>query len=413
MKTKLIALALLLGVFAYSTAQPNRIGNSDVYWELTTQGNDTTLHIFGTGDIPGGSNLKWKSYATAIKHVVIDEGITSICSYGMKDFINLYSVSIPNTMKIISANAFQNDSNMTDINFPDSIYYIGSSAFDYAQLPDTLYLPASLISLQANAFRYTKIKHINIPQNIDTIWVSTFRFSSLSSITFPASLSQIYRYAFDNNRLLTHITCPCMTPPALQDTTVFSNVNRGSCRLTVPAASVQIYKSTPIWQDFLIEAGDGYVVAVTSNNKASGIVQGVENRFYHAGETVTVRAITLNNGRFGGWKSNGQTISTNATLSFKVTQDTLITAVFEPKVPVTEVTDQHPMLTLYPNPSHDIIHIAAGVPVKSVTIYDLSGKSIRHITGHENIDISRLPAGIYFVKIQTDGFTCTKKLIKL
>ena len=413
MKTKLIALALLLGVFAYSTAQPNRIGNSDVYWELTTQGNDTTLHIFGTGDIPGGSNLKWKSYATAIKHVVIDEGITSICSYGMKDFINLYSVSIPNTMKIISANAFQNDSNMTDINFPDSIYYIGSSAFDYAQLPDTLYLPASLISLQANAFRYTKIKHINIPQNIDTIWVSTFRFSSLSSITFPASLSQIYRYAFDNNRLLTHITCPCMTPPALQDTTVFSNVNRGSCRLTVPAASVQIYKSTPVWQDFLIEAGNGYAIAVTSNNKECGIVQGVENRFYHAGETVTVRAIPLNNGRFGGWKSNGQTISTNTTFSFKVTQDTLITAVFDQEVSIEERQDTRPSVVLYPNPAYDMVQIATDASVNDIIIYDLSGKMIHHLSHSRQIDISGLSKGIYFVKILTDSFTCTKKLVKL
>ncbi|MBO4581217.1 MAG: leucine-rich repeat domain-containing protein [Bacteroidales bacterium] len=410
MKIKIAALALLVTLTVCVTAQPVRIGNTDVYWEFLVHNNDTTLHIFGNGDIPGGTDLKWYSYTSSVKHVVTDEGITSVL--GLQRFINLQTVSLPQSMKNIGSNAFGYDSCLTDINLPDSICNIGSSAFDRTHLTDTLHLPAFLTSLGSAAFRYTKIKHTDIPCNIDTIMVGVFQNTTLSSVNLPASVSVIYKHAFGETPL-TSVRCLCITPPALQDTTVFGKVNRASCRLTVPSASVQIYKSTPIWQDFLIEAGDGYVVAVTSNNKASGIVQGVENRFYHAGETVTVRAITLNNGRFGGWKSNGQTISTNATLSFKVTQDTLITAVFEPKVPVTEVTDQHPMLTLYPNPSHDIIHIAAGVPVKSVTIYDLSGKSIRHITGHENIDISRLPAGIYFVKIQTDGFTCTKKLIKL
>ena len=410
MKIKIAALALLVTLTVCVTAQPVRIGNTDVYWEFLVHNNDTTLHIFGNGDIPGGTDLKWYSYTSSVKHVVTDEGITSVL--GLQRFINLQTVSLPQSMKNIGSNAFGYDSCLTDINLPDSICNIGSSAFDRTHLTDTLHLPAFLTSLGSAAFRYTKIKHTDIPCNIDTIMVGVFQNTTLSSVNLPASVSVIYKHAFGETPL-TSVRCLCITPPALQDTTVFGKVNRASCRLTVPSASVQIYKSTPIWQDFLIEAGDGYVVAVTSNNKASGIVQGVENRFYHAGETVTVRAIMLNNGRFGGWKSNGQTISTNATLSFKVTQDTLITAVFEPKVPVTEVTDQHPMLTLYPNPSHDIIHIAAGVPVKSVTIYDLSGKSIRHITGHENIDISRLPAGIYFVKIQTDGFTCTKKLIKL
>ena len=410
MKIKIAALALLVILTVCVTAQPVRIGNTDVYWEFLVHNNDTTLHIFGNGDIPGGTDLKWYSYTSSVKHVVTDEGITSIL--GLQRFINLQTVSLPQSMKNIGSNAFGYDSCLTDINLPDSICNIGSSAFDRTHLTDTLHLPAFLTSLGSAAFRYTKIKHTDIPCNIDTIMVGVFQNTTLSSVNLPASVSVIYKHAFWETPL-TSVRCLCITPPALQDSTVFGKVNRASCRLTVPSASVQIYKSTPVWQDFLIEAGDGYVVAVTSNNKASGIVLGVENRFYHAGETVTVRAITLNNGQFGGWKSNGQIISANATLSFKVTQDTLITAVFEPKVPVTEVTDQHPMLTLYPNPSHDIIHIAAGVPVKSVTIYDLSGKSIRHITGHENIDISRLPAGIYFVKIQTDGFTCTKKLIKL
>lgn len=410
MKTKLITLTLLLGVFAYTTAQPVRIGYTDVYWELLINNNDTTLHIFGTGDIPGSTDLKWYSYASSIKHVVIDEGITSV--RGMQRFINLQTVSLPKTMKNINVSAFQYDSNLTEIQLPDSIYNIDGSAFYFTHLQDTLHLPASLKHIDGNVFARTKIKHTDIPQNIDTIWVGAFQSSTLSSITFPASLSLIYQSAFAYTPLKS-IYCPCITPPALKDTSVFSNVNRGSCRLTVPAASVQIYKSTPVWQDFLIEAGDGYAVAVTSNNKECGIVQGVENRFYQAGETVTVRAVPFNNGRFGGWKSNGQTISTNATLSFKVTQDTLITAVFNQEVSVEERQNTYPSVVLYPNPAYDMVQIATDASINDIIIYDLSGKMIRHISHSRQIDISGLSKGIYFVKIQTDGFTCTKKLVKL
>ena len=410
MKIKIAALALLVALTVCTTAQPVRIGNTDVYWEFLVHNNDTTLHIFGNGDIPGGTDLKWYSYTSSVKHVVTDEGITSVL--GLQRFINLQTVSLPQSMKNIGSNAFGYDSCLTDINLPDSICNIGSSAFDRTHLTDTLHLPAFLTSLGSAAFRYTKIKHTDIPCNIDTIMVGVFQNTTLSSVNLPASVSIIYKHAFWETPL-TSVRCLCITPPALQDSTVFGKVNRASCRLTVPSASVQIYKSTPIWQDFLIEAGDGYVVAVTSNNKASGIVQGVENRFYHAGETVTVRAVTLNNGRFGGWKSNGQIISTNTTLSFKVTQDTLITAVFNQEVSVEERQNTYPSVVLYPNPAYDMVQIATDASINDIIIYDLSGKMIHLLSHSRQIDISDLSKGIYFVKILTDSFTCTKKLVKL
>ena len=51
--------------------------------------------------------------------------------------------------------------------------------------------------------------------------------------------------------------------------------------------------------------------------------------------------------------------------------------------------------------------------INDIIIYDLSGKMIHHLSHSRQIDISDLSKGIYFVKILTDSFTCTKKLVKL
>lgn len=73
--------------------------------------------------------------------------------------------------------------------------------------------------------------------------------------------------------------------------------------------------------------------------------------------------------------------------------------------------------SIYPNPAKDVLHIKAKVPV-SARVYDISGrlKIINQTDREKEIDIARLPAGMYLVKI-TDGksgrsssFTFTKTL---
>ena len=70
-------------------------------------------------------------------------------------------------------------------------------------------------------------------------------------------------------------------------------------------------------------------------------------------------------------------------------------------------------MVLYPNPAYDMVQIATDASVNDIIIYDLSGKMIHHLSHSRQIDISGLSKGIYFVKILTDSFTCTKKLVKL
>ncbi len=62
-------------------------------------------------------------------------------------------------------------------------------------------------------------------------------------------------------------------------------------------------------------------------------------------------------------------------------------------------------LQVYPNPVTDgMLHLNAADKIRSVQIFDLSGKEIMHLTGgFENIDVSRLNSGIYMLKITADN----------
>lgn len=84
-------------------------------------------------------------------------------------------------------------------------------------------------------------------------------------------------------------------------------------------------------------------------------------------------------------------------------------------------TDKHELLgvTLYPNPATDLVNVELDQtdgPV-AVHVFDLQGRKVidykNEKTGQSahRLDVSSLPAGVYFVKIQSSQKTTTKKLI--
>ena len=74
-------------------------------------------------------------------------------------------------------------------------------------------------------------------------------------------------------------------------------------------------------------------------------------------------------------------------------------------------------ILLYPNPTNEILNysFASAVDLKSVSISDVSGKTIVSSTSDlslQQINVSSLSSGIYFVTFNTDTNSITKKFIK-
>jgi|GEM_PF-879228 len=99
------------------------------------------------------------------------------------------------------------------------------------------------------------------------------------------------------------------------------------------------------------------------------------------------------------------------------TQHNRFTLLFEP----SEVLDTSDFLSqeigLYPNPANDMVRIYSGQQEMSrVQIFDVQGRQIRSVelnnVSNLDLDLRNLQAAIYFVRIDTDQGSITKRVIK-
>lgn len=71
-------------------------------------------------------------------------------------------------------------------------------------------------------------------------------------------------------------------------------------------------------------------------------------------------------------------------------------------------------ISIYPNPTNGIFTLnTKNIQIESIEIFDVSGKLIqKNMTNFKNVNISNASAGIYFVKINSNEKSITKKIIK-
>ncbi len=80
---------------------------------------------------------------------------------------------------------------------------------------------------------------------------------------------------------------------------------------------------------------------------------------------------------------------------------------------ISLVTGENASFVIYPNPATDILHVAEqGNGIDKLEVMNLSGKIIIQEINTDNINISTLPQGLYFLKIQSEGNTGILKFIK-
>jgi hypothetical protein len=92
--------------------------------------------------------------------------------------------------------------------------------------------------------------------------------------------------------------------------------------------------------------------------------------------------------------------------------DNIVVSAVAPEImAVSNVTKSS--VNIYPNPVKDVINITSDKNVSSVTIYDLSGKSVKTSKAAASVNIQNLEKGTYVVKINfADGTSESKKIIK-
>lgn len=76
---------------------------------------------------------------------------------------------------------------------------------------------------------------------------------------------------------------------------------------------------------------------------------------------------------------------------------------------VDEATDEMEIM-LYPNPARHMVHVDSPEKINQVVFYDITGKKV-FSTKLQDIDVSLLNKGMYFVEINTRNQSSTKRLL--
>ena len=126
-----------------------------------------------------------------IDHIVIpstfrDKPVTVIIDEGFKDFVNIKSVQLPNTLKEIRKSAFQGCTNIESITIPSTVTSIGSYAFSGCKRLTSVTIPDSVTSIGNNAFAgctgLTSIKYRGTEEQWNAIsngsyWIDHYNYT--------------------------------------------------------------------------------------------------------------------------------------------------------------------------------------------------------------------------------------------
>ena len=133
--------------------------------------------------------------------------------------LDVESVLLSDTVKVIGNNAFYNCKKLKEVTFGKGIEKIGALAFCYCNQLSKIVLPDSLKSIGSSCFSHTALKSISLPRevekidygcfsdcnNLSTVYMSeglkeicsrSFEGTAITSIVFPKSLESLDVQAF-------------------------------------------------------------------------------------------------------------------------------------------------------------------------------------------------------------------------
>ena len=215
-----LMLALVPAAFAADIAASGTCG-SGVAWALD---NDGTLTITGSGQIRDYSKTApapWKG--TAVKKLVIGEGVTAVGAYAFTDCTEIACVQLPSTLITLGDWCFAGCISLTSIELPHALMSViggafanclrlrsfsmaGGDNYDFA-VRDGVLMTASGKGIVAYPAARPGIRY-DVPDGVTGIARYAFSGSGLAVVSLPTSLYSINDYAFSNCTRLMYIGIP-------------------------------------------------------------------------------------------------------------------------------------------------------------------------------------------------------------
>lgn len=159
--------------------------------------NAGVLTVSGTGEMPKTTSYNNKTYITA---VIVEEGVTSICTRAFYGCTNLSSIVLPDSIKKIDGQAFLNTAYYNNPNnWNNGALYIGNHLIETNDnLSETYSIKNGTITIGEKAFDNRKnLKSVTLPDSVKYICEYAFdRCPALTNIVMSKNIRRIDSYAF-------------------------------------------------------------------------------------------------------------------------------------------------------------------------------------------------------------------------
>ncbi|MDD2528263.1 MAG: choice-of-anchor J domain-containing protein [Lentimicrobiaceae bacterium] len=158
-----------------------------------------------------------------------------------------------------------------------------------------------------------------------------------------------------------------------------------------------------------------FTITATASPDEGGTVTGAGTYTYN--QTATLNATPSKNYEFMNWTENGDVVSINAEYTFTVTSDRMLVANFDLVEGINAVDPAN--LSIFPNPAKDVLFVKVNdFPNRNamIQIHNSTGQRVlsnRMVIQSEvlSLDISALKAGLYYVLMQMENKTISKKIV--
>ena len=264
-------------------------GNSDKYSgevviPSTVTYNNTTYTVTSIANLAFAGCHK-------VTSIVVPESVTAIGKGAFWDCSALTSITLPEKLDILGTSSpgsnvdleedlecgdgssvalsavFYGCSSLTSIVIPEGVESIKGACFTDCASLTSVTIPTSVKSIEGMAFwRCTGLTSITIPEGVESIGsASFFECGNLTSVTIPNSMRSIGYGAFSSCTKLLNVYCHAQEVPSTGEG-VFDDSIYGCATLSVPAGSLESYKTTSPWSNFYkIVSGDEAGIVVPSD----------------------------------------------------------------------------------------------------------------------------------------------------
>ncbi len=191
------------------------------------------------------------SFCTKITSVSLPETITTLSDWSFDGCANMENVNIPATINYMGAGTFSDCRKLTSVHIPEGIKSMAKWLLYNCKSLVDLKIPATIKKIDDGALQGCELlEEFIVPDGVSVIEPQTFYGCvKLNSVTLPASVYEINAYAFMGCTGLKQLTVYATEPPTCKMMPFFQ-VPTGTCVLTVPYGTSELYKAANDWKNF-------------------------------------------------------------------------------------------------------------------------------------------------------------------